>query len=469
MNGRRELVLGIDLGTTTVKACLVTGSKEPLVSLARQTQATQPSDVGSSGSEQAAHKICTAVQFCVSQLPKEQLARVTRVAVSGQMHGVVLWKQDGGWRRNPFGRFDVDAVSALYTWQDGRCSEQFLAELPKPDSHLRLSSGHGCATLLWLVRHRPELMQRFDRAGTIQDMLVAMLCQLDRPVTSTQLAASWGYFDTVSGTWNSDQLSAAGLPSGLLPDVAPPCRRAGSLNGAWYGVPSGTPVHVALGDMQCSVLSAAVAAETDAVLNMSTSAQLSFLLGAGFDPRSSSLGSTVEHFPYFDGRYLAVAASLNGGNVLAAFVRVLQQWTHELGDGVPETTIWSRLLACAAAVEQSPTDDQIRVDPTLFGERHRPGARASVHGIGPQGVGLGGAMHALCRGLLQNLHSMMPRDVLVKAGVTRIVGTGKALTRNPALQQAVRDTYGLELVLGRSSDAALGAAIAVLLYGEHGS
>lgn len=139
------------------------------------------------------------------------------------------------------------------------------------------------------------------------------------------------------------------------------------------------------------------------------------------------------------------------------------------GDGVPETTIWSRLLACAAAVDQSPTDDQIRVDPTLFGERHRPGARASVHGIGPQGVGLGGAMHALCKGLLQNLHSMMPRDVLVKAGVTRIVGTGKALTRNPALQQAVRDTYGLELVLGRSSDAALGAAIAVLLYGEHGS
>ncbi|KAG0412709.1 hypothetical protein HPB47_010154 [Ixodes persulcatus] len=299
-------------------------------------------------------------------------------------------------------------------------------------------------------------------------------------------------------------LSAAGLPSGLLPDVAPPCRRAGSLNGAWYGVPSGTPVHVALGDMQCSVLSAAVAAETDAVSGRrapfgwwSPASTGNFpalfppklrtagRVGARLYPvsslpkweRSSSLGPTVEHFPYFDGRYLAVAASLNGGNVLAAFVRVLQQWTHELGevrgrvvgDGVPETTIWSRLLACAAAVEQSPTDDQIRVDPTLFGERHRPGARASVHGIGPQGVGLGGAMHALCRGLLQNLHSMMPRDVLVKAGVTRIVGTGKALTRNPALQQAVRDTYGLELVLGRSSDAALGAAIAVLLYGEHGS
>lgn len=469
MNGRRELVLGIDLGTTTVKACLVTGAREPLVSLARQTQATQPSDVGSSGSEQAAHKICTAVQFCVSQLPKEQLARVTRVAVSGQMHGVVLWKQDGGWRRNPFGRFDVDVASALYTWQDGRCSEQFLAELPKPDSHLRISSGHGCATLLWLVRHRPELVDRYDRAGTIQDMLVAMLCQLDHPVTSTQLAASWGYFDTTTGTWNSEQLAAAGLPLGLLPDVVPPCRRAGSLNGAWYGIPSGTPVHVALGDMQCSVLSAAVAADTDAVLNMSTSAQLSFLLGPGFDPRSSTLGPTVEHFPYFDGRYLAVAASLNGGNVLAAFVRMLQQWTHELGDGVPETTIWARLLACAAAVDVPSRDDEVQVDPTLFGERHRPGARASVRNIGPQGVGLGGAMQALCRGLLHNIHSMMPRELLVKAGVARIVGTGKALTRNPALQQAVRDTYGLELVLGRSSDAALGAAIAVLLYGEHES
>lgn len=44
----------------------------------------------------------------------------------------------------------------------------------------------------------------------------------------------------------------------------------------------------------------------------------------------------VEYFPYFDQKYLAVAASLNGGNALAAFVCMLQHWTHELGFNVTQ-------------------------------------------------------------------------------------------------------------------------------------
>jgi sedoheptulokinase len=44
----------------------------------------------------------------------------------------------------------------------------------------------------------------------------------------------------------------------------------------------------------------------------------------------------VEYFPYFNGKYLAVAASLNGGNTMAAFVRMLQQWTLELGFNVTQ-------------------------------------------------------------------------------------------------------------------------------------
>ena len=67
------------------------------------------------------------------------------------------------------------------------------------------------------------------------------------------------------------------------------------------------------------------------VLNISTSAQLAFQMHDAFVPPESDITSTIEYFPYFKGRYLAVAASLAGGNVMAAFVKMLQQWTHELG------------------------------------------------------------------------------------------------------------------------------------------
>ena len=37
--------------------------------------------------------------------------------ISGQMHGVILWKRGAGWKRNNFGRFELAEASQLYTWQ----------------------------------------------------------------------------------------------------------------------------------------------------------------------------------------------------------------------------------------------------------------------------------------------------------------------------------------------------------------
>lgn len=48
-------------------------------------------------------------------------------------------------------------------------------------------------------------------------------------------------------------------------------------------------------------------------------------------PETPDPSSAVTYFPYFDGDYLAVAASLNGGNVLATFVDMVARWTEELG------------------------------------------------------------------------------------------------------------------------------------------
>ncbi|XP_064460232.1 sedoheptulokinase-like [Ornithodoros turicata] len=463
---RRNFVLGIDIGTTNVKACLVPeGGNAASATQSRETQATLASELGPLGSEQDAHKICTAVQFCLSRLPKEHLVHVTRIAVSGQMHGVVLWKHGGAWKQNAFGRYDVggEDVSPLYTWQDGRCTPDFLRELPCPQSHLRLSTGFGCATLFWLLKNRPEdVREKYDRAGTIQDMVVAMVCELERPVMSTQIAASWGYFDTVSGTWNKDRLCEADFPVSLLPDVVQAGELAGRLKSAWYGIPVETPVYAALGDMQSSVMSTMLE-DRDAVLNISTSAQLSFLMPDGFVPSpTADVSSPIEYFPYFKGRYLAVAASLNGGNVMAAFVRLLQQWTHELGLGVPESKIWERI---SSITDDPTTESDLLVVPTLYGERHLPDQRASVVNIDPMCLSLDKVARALCNGLVANMHSMMPQEVLIEAGIQRIVGTGKALTKNTVLQRAVEAAYHLPIVYGSRGDAAVGVALAVIKYG----
>ena len=204
-HNHEHYILGIDLGTTTVKVALLNDKTGDVVRMkSRETQAGMHSDLSSVGNEQDPQKILTALQFCVSGLPKEELVRVRRIGIAGQMHGVILWKRQTGWTRNSFGRFEVGSASQLFTWQDMRCNQEFLAPLPGPKSHLKLASGLGCCTLLWLARHRPEFLAQFDCAGTIQDFLVAMLCGLQKPIMSVQNAASWGYFDTVERSWNLD-------------------------------------------------------------------------------------------------------------------------------------------------------------------------------------------------------------------------------------------------------------------------
>ena len=70
-----------------------------------------------------------------------------------------------------------------------------------------------------------------------------------------------------------------------------------------------------------------------AVLNIGTSAQLTYAMQEDFrPPHVPEPASSLSYFPYFSNSYLAVAASLNGGNVLASFVGMLSAWMKELGN-----------------------------------------------------------------------------------------------------------------------------------------
>ncbi|XP_046401994.1 sedoheptulokinase-like [Ischnura elegans] len=503
-----KYILGIDIGTTSVKGCIVSQSSRQVVS--RQVKDSRaggvPSELGVEGNKQDAPTILSALYNCLSRLPKDQLRNVSQIGICGQMHGVMLWDGEAIASVGPKHAENVasgaltdqrlevpsGSVSHVYTWQDSRCSPEFLRSLPKPrSSHLRVASGFGCATLFWKQRYQPEKLQNspFTQAGTVQDFIVALLCGLSHPVMSVQNAASWGYFDTEAMSWETDLLAEDGFPVHLLPPtVVASGSVAGHLVNSWYGIPAGTPVGAALGDLPCSVL-ATLVGETDAVMNVSTSAQLAFVMPEGYRPvpfmATEDTGSpgtgpsleTVEYFPYFDGRYLSVAASMNGGNVLAAYVAALQRWVGELSGGkhgVPQAKVWECILKLGEAEEGKTSS--MKIQPLLFGERHCPERRASIEGIGPSSLGLGPITKALCVGLVDNIHRMMPQEKLLASGVKRLLGVGSALARNKILQSCVRERYELrsssegeegageqlEVVFTSAGDAAFGAALAML-------
>eukprot|EP00117_Sycon_ciliatum_P018272 scpid82785/ scgid16947/ Sedoheptulokinase; Carbohydrate kinase-like protein len=200
-------------------------------------------------------------------------------------------------------------ISTLVTWEDGRCDTAFLNSLPTP-SNGRLSTGFGCATLAWMHRHASEAwVQQMCAAGTVMDLLVACLTsQQDAPVMSEQCAASWGYYNWEDRQWDLDALRDAGFPTRFLPRTSPAAATAGQLQWMWHGIRTGTPVSIASGDMQCGVY-AAMHRNSQAVLNIGTSAQVACLLPKGHQlPATSTTTAAVA----------STGSSAAGGSAAAA-------------------------------------------------------------------------------------------------------------------------------------------------------
>ncbi|KAM5308444.1 sedoheptulokinase isoform 2-T2 [Glossophaga mutica] len=414
-----SVTLGIDLGTTSVKAAVLEAAPDDpsgfvvlasCVRAARAEAAAQSAAAGPQAREQDVSRIIQALNECLAALPPQQLRKVCGIGVSGQMHGVLFWKTGQGCEWTEGGTapvFKPRAVSHLVTWQDGRCSSGFLASLPQPESHLSVATGFGCATIFWLLENR---------------------------------------------------LRASGFPVHLLPDIGEPAGVAGRTSHTWFEIPKGTQVGVALGDLQASVYSC-MAQRTDAVLNISTSVQLAASMPSGFQPaQTPDPAASVAYFPYFDRTYLAVAASLNGGNVLATFVHMLVQWMADLGLEVEESTVYSRMIQAAAQQR----DTRLTITPTVLGERHLPDQLASVTRISSSDLSLGHVTRALCRGIVQNLHSMLPFQQLKEWGVERVVSSGSALSRNEVLKEEVQRAFPFPVSFGQDVDAAVGAALVML-------
>ncbi|XP_077361258.1 sedoheptulokinase isoform X1 [Festucalex cinctus] len=443
-------ILGLDVGTTSIKAVLLESESRSVAASQSLPTASDIADLnGIKAKEQDVVRILDTLNQCVGLLPRDKLQHVGSIGVSGQMHGVLFWNAERGydWSRGNF--------SQLITWQDGRCDNSFLSSLPKPNSHLSVATGFGCATIFWYMKHRPEFLKDFTIAGTIHDYVVSMLCGLDRCLMTPQNAASWGFYNTSSNQWNVDILNGAGFPLHLLPKCVPSGELAGHTRSDWHGIPAGTPVGAALGDFQCAVYSC-LSAQTDAVLNISTSAQLTFAMPADFKPPDSPQpASSVAFFPYFGSSYLAVAAALNGGNVLATFVEMLTGWMKELGVELNEQSLYEKMISCALNQESS----DLTVSPTILGERHDPFTLGQVTNISASNLSLGHVTRALCRGILQNLASMMPPERLRQAGVKRIAGSGSALARNEVLRQEVARSFDQPAVYGQNADSAVGVAL----------
>ncbi|VDN98313.1 unnamed protein product [Rodentolepis nana] len=173
MGTNAPLILGIDLGTTSIKVALVTCGPNPRVeaSLSRDIGIISGHSMSNFGlfclaneHTQDVGKIFLCLHLILSSVSQSLMSRVTVITVSGQMHGVVGWLGNNlafiEKSRITKKKLDVNVSGGgcgkLITWMDRRCNQKFLDSLPNPSRSQKPFAGFGCATILWHFKNQPD-------------------------------------------------------------------------------------------------------------------------------------------------------------------------------------------------------------------------------------------------------------------------------------------------------------------------
>ena len=420
--------LGIDIGTTSISMVLLDEGTGDLIARETVNHAAFIDDGCPVGKVQDAGRIIAIVMEKYAALIAAH-GLPCCIGLTGQMHGMLYVDKDG------------EAVSPLYTWQDGR------GNLPMADGQTYAQSlkrygatatGYGLTTHFYMVKNG-LVPANAASMTTISDYLAMKLTGRTKPVIGADMAASWGCFDLRQKTFR--------LEDPLLPEVVKGYAVIGE-------TPEGVPVMVSAGDNQASVLGAVKDLENTALINIGTGSQVS--LGTS---RFIDCGGAIELRPCGGDGYILAGSGLCGGRAYA----MLEQFYREAaGSDVP---CYDRMLEQAEAfVAQYGMDAAWRVRTTFSGTRSNPEERGGIEGIGVENFRPGAMTAGLVAGILDELHGHYARMVeLTGSSATALVGSGNGLRRNPLMRRLAESMFGLSLrIPAHMEEAAYGAALCAL-------
>lgn len=115
--------------------------------------------------------------------------------------------------------------------------------------------------------------------------------------------------------------------------------------------------------------------------------------------------------PYFHTDQLVVAASLSGANTLTTLVETVRGWMRDLGVDKQSIPSDSDLYERMTRLAEAKLDTTLSVQVTLWGERHMPTLTGGASNVTTGNLSLGDICSATFRGIIVNLHSMMPDEI----------------------------------------------------------
>ena len=435
--------LGIDVGTTAVKALVVNEAG------AVAGEAESPLDVSTprpGWAEQDPHDwwkgTVNAVRAACAQA---DIREVGSIGLSGQMHSSVLLDE-------------ADRVlRPAILWNDVRTSAQcqsIVDQIGKAGLRRMVGNpaleGFTAPKLLWMRDEEPSL---FDQARTLllpKDFV--RLALTGEKATEPSDATGTLLFDVRRGRWSDEMIATLQLD----PRMLPPVRGSASVTGVLtadaaeaLGLRQGIPVVGGGADNAAAAVGSGVVGQGAMQASIGTSGTML----APIDRPRVDPGMRLHLFNHaVESTWYQMGVVLSAGAALAWFRRAMSG-----PKGTPPS--YDELIADAADV--APGTDGLTFLPYLTGER-TPHADSNARGVLAgmhAGHGRGHLVRAVLEGVafaLQDSLELM-RRLNVDAGETVAVGGG---ARSAVWRQILADVFGVPVVtVSPSGGAPYGAAV----------
>lgn len=444
MSSTASAFLGLDVGTSGVKAILMATSGEVLASAITPLNLSTPQPGWAEQDPEAWWSASIAsIQEVLSKRPD---VSVDAVGISGQMHSSVFLDRDGR------------VIRPALLWCDGRttaeCSE--ITERAGGESHLRdwvrnpALEGFTLPKILWLRNNEPEAYARLAKVLLAKDFIRFRLTG----VLSTEPSDASGtlMFDPASMKWSSLLLAAVNVSRALLPDVAPSHAVHGTVTteGARAtGLAVGTPVVGGGADNACGAAGVGAIAPGEAVASWGTS-------GTVLAPTSQPLvdpGLRAHTFCHVapDTWYLMGVVLSAGG--------AFSWYREQVARGLTEEQAFRELDAEAESIR--PGADGVIFLPYLQGER-TPHRNAAARGA-MLGLSLAHTRAHMTRAVLEGVCFALndSLSILKELGLSpkQLLLTGGG-ARSPLIRRLQSEIFGLPVgTVDREEGPAYGAAL----------
>lgn len=453
-----QALLGIDLGTTGVKAALFAADDGSTLASAFVDYPLYHPRPGWAEQNPAEwwQATISAIRACLAGGAQQgvQAADVRGVGLSGQMHGVVLL---GAGR---------EVLRPCIIWADQRSEAQcrWITERVGAERLIELVSnpalpGFSAPKLQWIRDNEPEIFARARTMLLPKDYIRYLLTGTVAMEISD--AAGTALLDVKHGDWSREVLEALELDPTLLPPVVEAAAVAGAITeevAALTGLLAGTPVAGGGADNACGAVGNGVVLPGRALVSIGTSGVVLAYAGSpqvdtsGPVPRVHTFNHAVPGAWYLMGVTQGAGLSL--------------RWVRD-NLGLPESVLepWTGIdayeLLAKEAASVPPGSEGLIFLPYLQGER-TPHLDAYARG-GWIGLTASHTRRHLVRSVLEGVAFSL-KDcfaILQEQGLTleqmRATGGG---AKSPLWRQIIADVLGLELVTTNATEGpAFGAAL----------